>query len=136
VLDITCSPSVTTTTMFLSLPASRPAPSRTQSARHYPLTPPTVATPSLSKQSSSAARRDSNCGDSTRARALLSRVASGPSSPRRVSPPATPKPHPSASGNESERHQPVVGQLERRYSDSHEAAKYWTGHEQRGTLWR
>jgi len=129
VLDVAPSPS-STTRMFISLPASRPPPSRTQSARHYPLTPPTVASPSVSTQSSSATRRDSGCGDSARARALLSRVASSPSSPRRASPPATPKQHPSAS-DESQRHQAVVGQLERRYSDGHEAAKYWTGHEQR-----
>jgi hypothetical protein len=133
VLDASFPPS-TITRMFISLPTSRPANSRTQSARHYPLTPSTVTPPSVSKQSSSAARRDSVCSDSDRARALLSRVASSPSSPRRSSPPATPKQHQSRPGNESQRHSPVVGQLERRYSDSHDAAKYWTGHEQRGTF--
>jgi len=123
--------------MFIRLPPStQNANSRpgSSSSPRYPLTSPTVTPPSVSTHNSCATRRDSGCGDSTKARALLSRVASSPTTPKvRPSSPAPSNPeHRSANArDESQRHPSMVGAMERRYSDGYEAARGWTGHQQR-----
>jgi hypothetical protein len=118
--------------MFIRLPTLQSQDGRQAHTRRAPLTPSTATPPSVSTQSSSATRRDSGCGDATKARAILSRVASSPSSPKRITPPSTPKPHPHSSTNEVQRHPAMVGGMERRWTDTQEAVKYWDGHQQRG----
>ncbi|QDS70140.1 hypothetical protein FKW77_005739 [Venturia effusa] len=105
--------------------SSRPSSS---TSRRYPLASPKVTPPTISTHSSCAIRRDSDSvGDSSNARALLSRVASSPTSPKSV----LSRTSGEKRRDEAERHPAMVGAMERRYSDGYEATKSWAGHEQR-----
>ncbi|RDI86590.1 hypothetical protein Vi05172_g3404 [Venturia inaequalis] len=100
-----------------STSSSRPSSS---TFHRYPLASPKVTPPTISTHSSCATRRDSG-GDSSNARALLTRVATSPTSPKSSQ---------EKRRDEAERHPALVGAMERRYSDG-EVTKAWTGHEQR-----
>lgn len=110
--------------MFIRLPSPQ-APNSGPSSRHYPLTPPTVAPPSVSAHTSCATKQE-QCSPA-KASALLSKAASTPNSPKR-STTETNLNSSSLSGKNPER---PGGSAERRYSDGYEAMRCWTGHQQR-----
>jgi len=82
--------------MYISLPPPQKHPQKA-GGRRPPLTPSTVSPPSLTAQTSSAARQEMSRCASPKATALLARVASSPPSPR-TTPMSSPLPSPYMKG--------------------------------------
>ncbi|KAF2423310.1 hypothetical protein EJ08DRAFT_701260 [Tothia fuscella] len=116
--------------MFLRFASSQTQDSRQEQVRRAPLTPSTATPPSVCTQSSSATRRDSGCGDSAKARAILSRVASSPYSPKEPTPPSSPQQHLSPINDKIQRHPALVGAMERRWTAPQEVGKFWSTNQQ------
>ncbi|KAF2404559.1 hypothetical protein EJ06DRAFT_518941 [Trichodelitschia bisporula] len=121
--------------MFLRAPSQQPPKQRRPSvSRCLSLTPSTVTPPSVSTHNSCATKHEGTSSASARATALLAKVASGPTTPRRGSRPSTPVHSPSSTRSIDECRFPAVpAPMERRYSDGYEVARCWTGHSQRNT---